>query len=117
MWLMTKFGFFSVVEKPKDKAAGLVTIRSRVQDDLNALRSYLPQMSAVVSNSGTDYAFRAQVSKADFANALSKIAMDVDYSNFKNEVARTQGKARASCYSEVWNSLYKLQDRNQGEGI
>ncbi len=109
MWLMTKFGFFSVVEKPKDKAAGLVTIRSRVRDDLESLRAYLPQLTAVEANAGTDYAFRAQAAKPDFANALSKIALDIDYSNFKDEVAKTQGRGRAKCYSDVWNSLYQLQ--------
>jgi hypothetical protein len=31
MWLLTVFGFFSIVEKPDDRQAGTVTIRARVR--------------------------------------------------------------------------------------
>jgi len=31
MWMLTTFGFFSIVEKPEDRAAGRLTIRARVK--------------------------------------------------------------------------------------
>jgi hypothetical protein len=34
---------------------------------------------------------------------------NIDYSNFKDEVAEAQGDFRASVYGEVWSSLYELQ--------
>ena len=34
----------------------------------------------------------------------------INYSNFKDKVAKTQGDFRASVYGEVWNSLYELQE-------
>jgi 8-oxo-dGTP pyrophosphatase MutT (NUDIX family) len=107
MWLITPFGFFSVVQKPGDNH---LTVRARVASDLNALRSlYLPELSKTITGAGTDYPHRATCSHASFAAAQVKIALDIDYSNFKSKVAQTQGGARAKVYSEVWSVLHKLQ--------
>jgi hypothetical protein len=43
------------------------------------------------------------------AEALGKIIMDIDYSNFKNSVAEKQGNKRARLYGEVWSVLCNLQ--------
>lgn len=107
MWLFTNIGFFSAVQKP---GTDYLTVRARVGADLDALRAkYLPQLSATEAKGGTDYPWRATVSHADFAEALSKIAMDLHYDNFKNEVAHTQGKSRASRYGKVWSALYNME--------
>jgi hypothetical protein len=34
---------------------------------------------------------------------------DIDYENFKNEVAKKQGEHRATIYGKVWDVLYGLQ--------
>jgi hypothetical protein len=82
MWILTNFGFFSVVQKPGDKAAGLITVRSRVRADLENLRDrYLPDMGVIEEDAGTDYRYRARVPHQSFAQAAKKIALDVDYSN------------------------------------
>jgi hypothetical protein len=44
-----------------------------------------------------------------FAAALKDIALDIDYPNFKNSVARRQGRVRARVYEDVWHRLYDLQ--------
>jgi 8-oxo-dGTP pyrophosphatase MutT (NUDIX family) len=110
MWVMTKFGFFSIVEKPEDKEKGMLTIRARVRGDLEALRHYLPQIGDIVSNAGSDYRFRVRVKKEDWAGAASKIALDIDYSNFKDKIAKAQGKSRASTYGKVWSALLDLHE-------
>ena len=38
MWLITNFGFFSVVEKPDDPKLGTLTVRSRVLEDLESVK-------------------------------------------------------------------------------
>jgi hypothetical protein len=107
MWLFTNFGFFSVVQKP---GTDFLTVRARVKGDLDALRAtYLPQLSKTQAKGGTDYPWRATVSHCDFAAALGKIAMNLDYANFKNEVAARQGKVRASRYGKVWSALYDME--------
>src|SRR5687767_7647679 len=103
MWLITNFGFFSVVEKPDDDSAGTLTIRARVKSDLVALRDrYLPSLGEITGG-GTDYKCRAKASREAVAVAMMKAALDIDYINFKNSVAKTHGSDRASLYHEVWD--------------
>lgn len=108
MWLFTNIGFFSAVQKP---GTDFLTIRARVKGDLDALREkYLSELSPTISNVGTDYPWRATVSHAAFAVALDQIVLDIDYSNFKNEVAARQGKGRAHRYGKVWSALYDMRE-------
>lgn len=114
MWIITKFGFFSVVAKPGDAEAGRLTVRSRVLSDLEELRDrFLPSLGPTEVDKGTDYKFRATAPRADVAAAAAKAVEAIDYSNFKNEVHREQGSARASAYGEVWQVLYSLQTNEQ----
>lgn len=107
MWLITPFGFYSVVQK---HGTDHLTVRARVASDLDDLRDrYLPDLGNTVTGAGTDYAHRATCSHAAFAAAQVKIALDIDYGNFKSRVAQTQGSARAKLYSELWSVLHKLE--------
>jgi hypothetical protein len=111
MWLMTPSGFFSIVQKPEDEQAGTLTIRARVRGDLERLReTCLPGMGEIVANSGTDYRYRARAPRAEVASAMARIVNDIQYGNFKDEVAREQGKERAGFYGKVWEVLYDLRD-------
>ena len=111
MWLMTPSGFFSIVQKPEDEQAGTLTIRARVRGDLERLReTCLPGRGEIVANAGTDYRYRARAPRAEVASAMAKIVNDIQYANFKDEVAREQGKERAGFYGEVWQVLYDLRD-------
>src|SRR3954447_15497996 len=115
MWLLTTCGFFSIVEKSEDRETGMVTVRARVRGDLEALRAkYLPDLGAIVATPERDYAFRARVPKTRLADALGRIVLDVDYSDFKSEVANRMGYAREQIYHEVWECLSVLQDPEDG---
>lgn len=110
MWLITPVGFFSVVQKPADVAAGTLTVRSRVRSDLDALRAaVLPELTPTKETTSSDYRFRAQAPKTAVAAALAKLAESIDYSNFKDVVAQRQGKERAHLYHGVWDVLYAMQ--------
>ena len=107
MWLMTDFGFFSIVKK---EGEGHLTIRARAKQDLfNLKERYIPAIGAIEESDYTDYRYRARVPREVFAEALRNIALDIDYPNFKNSVAGRQGKARARIYEDVWHRLYDLQ--------
>jgi hypothetical protein len=107
MWLMTNFGFFSIVQKKDDD---ILTVRARARGDLETLQErYIPTLGHILKGEGTDYQYRAKVSREDMAEALGKIIMDIDYSNFKNSVAEKQGNKRARLYGEVWSVLCNLQ--------
>jgi hypothetical protein len=92
MWLITNFGFFSIVEKSEDKGNDTLTVRARVRADLEELgKRYLPGMGAIVEHGGTDYPYRATASRAELAIAVLHATLDIDYSNFKSSVAKAQG--------------------------
>ena len=108
MWLFTKTGFYSIVEKPED--APRLTIRARDRGDLVRLKKrYLPEMSKIVELEVSDYQFRAFAPRQAVARAMSRIASEINYSNFKDEVLREQGASRAALYHRVWAVLFELQ--------
>lgn len=107
MWILTTFGFFSVVQKPNDLT---LTVRTRVGDDLDGLRSrYLPGLGPTLTHGGSDYPFRAKIGREELAHAMAEIVRDVTYSNFKDAVAGELGHPRSDLYHEVWASLRKLE--------
>lgn len=103
MWLVTTFGFFSIVQK---KGTGHLTVRARVRSDLDRLRErYLPTLTPTYQKPGSDYLYRATVSHADFGAAMAKIVSEIQYDNFKSEVDRVQGHPRELVYTDVWSAL------------
>lgn len=108
MWLFTKTGFYSVVDKAG--AGTRLTIRARDRADLVALkRFYLPELSAIVTLKQSDYPFRAFASADELARAMVRIVGDIDYPNFKDEVLRQQGADRVFVYHKVWALLLDLE--------
>jgi 8-oxo-dGTP pyrophosphatase MutT (NUDIX family) len=114
MWLITNFGFFSVIQKPGDMGSGMLTVRGRIKKDLEELRDkYLTDMEDIVEGTGTDFKYRARVKRTSLTNALSKIIIDLDYSNFNNSVAEKQGPERAQIYGKIRDLLHELQDKEK----
>ena len=110
MWLLTTFGYFSIVEKPEDQGSGLLTVRARVRGDLESLRAkYLPGLGELRCTPDRDYAWRGRVARTELAAALGRIVLDIDYANFKGAVAQRMGYAREQVYNEVWETLAGLQ--------
>ena len=110
MWLITPIGFFSVVQKPSDVDQQTLTVRARVRTDLEVLKAqFLPSLGKITESRTNDYRFRAVAPKAEVASAMASMVQSLDYSNFKNQVAKTQGPTRARLYHDVWDVLYRLQ--------
>lgn len=109
MWVFfARAGFFSVVQ-PVDSTGHLV-VRARVRDDLIRLRRlYVPGLGRIAATPTRDYGFRALVTRADLAAGLATAVAEIDFSNFKNEVAQRLGGARAKTYERVWAALMELQ--------
>ena len=113
MWLITPIGFFSVVQKPSDKSRDTLTVRARVRSDLEALRdTYIPALGEIKESPSNDYRFRAVAARANLAAAAASLIANLDYSNFKSEVAKRQGVKREQLYHDVWHVLYQLQTGN-----
>jgi hypothetical protein len=110
MWLITTTGFYSIVEKIWDRAAGTLTVRARAKADLEALRSAgLPELGDIKEDPNADYRFRAQAPRPAVIRAVAAQVEALDYDNFKSAVARRQGSARVHLYHCVWDVLYRIQ--------
>lgn len=107
MWLFTRDGFYSIVDKaPK----GQLCVRARAAEDLDLLRdSYLPTLGKTITNAGTDYPFRAFASREAVADAAAAAVRDITYTNFKNEVKERRGVQREAAYHSVWAALLRLE--------
>jgi hypothetical protein len=100
MWLMTKHGMFSIVEK----RPGEIHVRSRERADLENLVNRVPLAGAeILSSTATDYRFRIIIARAELMRILQFLGESLDYSNFKGEVGRTPDQAlKEPLYHEVW---------------
>lgn len=109
MWLFLPEGFFSVVTAEEFGAE--LQVRARAEGDLDALRAtYLPSLGPTKTIPHRDYPFRAFTTKADWAECLVKVALAVDYTNFKDTVAKRQGHQRAHVYAKVWSACRQIEE-------
>lgn len=110
MWLMTTQGFYSVVAHRTQ--ADLFIVRARVRKDLAALERQLPGVEAeIYEDRSADYRWRVLVTREDWALAVSRLALEVDYANFKSAVRDRQGARRANAYHRVWDVLTGLEPK------
>ena len=100
MWIYTRIGFFSIVQKNGD---GTLTVRSRVRNDLEAFRGLLGEDAPeIIHTTDSDYPYRLIGSQVSVSNVLYTLGMGIDYSNFKSAVADEMGPDRALIYGDVW---------------
>jgi hypothetical protein len=120
--MFTRYGFYSVVcarqgdgrhGQPVDVAR--LMVRARLREHLEALQSRFPELIGhceIQEFPGSDYACRIFVDKETWREVAALLADDIDYDNFKSEVARHQG-ARGAAYEhalhDVWSVMYRLQ--------
>ena len=122
MWLFTKYGFYSAVcARQGDGGHGQpvdperIMLRARLRTHLEGLKGQFPDLLGdceIKEFVGTDYAFRIFVDKPVWSQVLVELTEDMDYDNFKSEVARFQGRDGADyehSLHEVWSVMYRLQ--------
>lgn len=102
MWIFLPGSFISVVQKPWDMDT--LTVRARIQGDIE---SVFPE-AQVEADKGTDYKYRACVSRQVVAQVLHEQVMGLHWSNFKGAV---QDRKRHDAYMKVWRAMYAAQDR------
>ena len=94
-----------------------IMVRARVRAHFEALRERSAESLGnceILEDAGTDYAFRIFVGKAVWSEVLAGLGEELDYDNFKSEVARHQGTAGAEyegSLHKVWDVMYGIQER------
>jgi hypothetical protein len=102
MWLFSVEGFVSIVAHRDDPKTVLVRGRSRA--DVEAVARRLG-VKSIVETPQADYPFRVVARRAQIAKLMADLVREIDYPNFKNEVAERQGDEREHLYHEVWGVM------------
>lgn len=100
MWLLMNDSTLSIVNK--NCAPDELLVRARKKGDIEKV---FPA-AEIKDGTGTDYRFRARVSRSEIAAAVAKRIMEIDYGNFKDSV---QEHDRHMAYMKTWNALLPLQ--------
>jgi hypothetical protein len=117
VWIFTRCGFYSVACASKADGSldrGSAMIRARVVGHLKALQQRFPALASaeVLAWEARDYPFRLIVPKELWVAVAAELAQEQEWSNFKNEAARYEGKAGSDyvhALHEVWNEMRRLQ--------
>jgi hypothetical protein len=117
MWLFTRYGFYSIACASQPNGSidpGTLMIRARLVAHLTNLQERFPALKVgeIVALPNRDYRYRLIVSKEVWADALAELGREQDWANFKNEVARFNGRDEYErALHAVWEVMYDLQER------
>jgi len=107
MWLATKHGFYSIVQKPP----GQFHVRARVRQDLVNLLDLVRKELEILDWPSADYRFRIIVQHRDLGEIMAALAVSLDYANFKNQIANSPDqRVKLDAFHEVWAILAGLQE-------
>lgn len=109
MWIFTTSGFASIVQDSEDDDT--LVVRARVASDLDELREIIDELSPTTRTPSRDYPYRATCRRLAFALGLTRLAMRIDYGNFKSAVAARQGWDREALYGQVWQVMNGAEEK------
>ena len=124
MWLFTRTGFVSVVQKPSDVEAGTLTVRSRDYESLDCLREDIYRLydydigqADIVEDLNTDYRYRMVITREEMKRYMVAIVDGIQYENFKNEVtsSRSDGEKWKTPLLKMWATSLELGDTDVRE--
>ena len=106
MWLATQHGFYSIVLKDDEK----YHVRSRMRKDLENLLVLVRKSHYIHCWEAADYKYRSIVGQADFVNIMGRLALSLDYPNFKSQIAASPDQRdKLDAFHEIWAILAQLQ--------
>lgn len=111
MWICAPDGFLSIVADKDDLNGERLLVRSRTQ--MHLLRHF-PHVT-VTEGGGTDYRWRAWVSREQVADCMETLVEGITYSNFKSAAHDMHPEGDEHLYHqalmETWEVMRDLQDR------
>ena len=125
MWLFTKTGFVSVVQKPSDREAGTLTVRSRDYESLDCLREDIYRLydyeigeTEIMENAATDYRYRMVITREELKRYMVGMIDGITYDNFKNEIteSRPDGGRWSSPLMRIWAATLDFGDDMEAGG-
>ena len=122
MWIATIYGFFSVVcayedgwEPQQQIDVTQVMIRASQREHLVALQERFPVLDIynILNSSTADYQWRIICPKETWAECLKELALEVEYSNFKETCALKFGYYHnyVQALGKTWQIFLGLQNQ------
>lgn len=109
MWLATKYGFYSIIEK----APGEFHVRARIRQDLVNLLELAGWSMEIHEWRTADYRYRIILDRPGLAEAMGLLALSIDYPNFKEQISRLPDqREKLHSFHQVWTVLSRLQSRD-----
>ena len=105
MWLFTNTGFVSAVSNGTD-----LMVRARDRASLEAIAE--SAKTEIISTPQHDYPYRVIVTHEFFAKWVSHMAANINYKNFKSEVAASRGYDFAHPLMKVWSAMHEVEDQD-----
>jgi hypothetical protein len=106
MWLATKHGFYSIIQKEQ----GVYYVRARVRKDLENLLQVSGVEHEVHSWPTADYRYRIIIGPEDLLKVVVALTATLDYPNFKSSVAQqVDQRDKLSAYHEIWATMSDFQ--------
>jgi hypothetical protein len=117
MWVFTRYGFYSIACASKSDGSiddQSVMVRARCIAHLHGLQKRFPALAVgkILELPNRDYGYRLIIPKASWVAILGELAREQNWSNFKNEAAKYQGKlgrGYVDALHKVWEVMYRLQ--------
>jgi hypothetical protein len=119
MWLFTRYGFYSIACAHRPDGSpdpDAVMIRGRSLDHLENLQQRFATLAGVeiLNSPQRDYRFRIIVPKDAWTAVVGELAAEQQWSNFKRETGRYQGREGAAyvrALHEVWQVMADFQEK------
>ena len=103
MWLFTDTGFVSAVSDGSD-----LMVRSRDRESLEPLAAVAKV--EIKKTPKNDYPYRVFVKHEVFAEWVAMMVRNIQYGNFKSEVAVTRGYEFTHPLMKVWSVMHEVED-------
>ena len=106
MWVFTETGFVSAV-RPNASSTNM-RVRAR---DRQSLESIAYMFTVEIGHSPQrDYPYRVEITGDQFAQWLSQMVQNMEYTNFKSQVYGTRGSKFAHACGSVWATMHEVED-------
>lgn len=103
MWVCFNNGFVSAVENRDDKT--MLIARARKRQHL--IDIFPDKEKEIFSKENSDYEFRLNISKDEYAEVVAAAIRNIDYDNFKNSVT---DKGLHDLYGRFWRLHFDYQE-------
>jgi hypothetical protein len=105
LWLFTQEGFYSVISAESNaEFQDALCARARRRKDLVRLKKALGAEAGLIRSTRRDYPFRMDVDRERLADHMRHEVASIRYSNFKDQVEKTQGREAHDKYLAVWRA-------------